>query len=111
MKELREDPPGRGPIPEGLGWEPLDLSAPGGDIASLLAKCDWIDCLVPAVTHMRGGSGEGYARWEAFRTKGLDLYAAHRNNAIKRCASSAGEIITVLGVATKWAPNFSMSFS
>lgn len=27
---------------------------------------------------------EGYARWELFRKKGLDLYAAHRNNALKR---------------------------
>ena len=34
---------------------------------------------------VQGGSQEGYARWEAFRQKGLDLYAAHRNNALKRC--------------------------
>lgn len=27
---------------------------------------------------------EGYGRWELFRQKGLDLYAAHRNNALKR---------------------------
>ena len=32
----------------------------------------------------QGGSQEGYARWELFRRKGLDLYAAHRNNAMKR---------------------------
>ncbi|CAL8462237.1 g1768 [Coccomyxa elongata] len=84
LEELREDPPRRGPVPEGLDWEPLDLTAPGSDIAGLLARCDWIDREVPAIAHMRGGSGEGYARWEAFRCKGLDLYAAHRNNALKR---------------------------
>lgn len=85
MEQLREDPPERGPIPGALGWEPLDLST--ADILALLARCDWVDASVPAVGHMRGGSGEGYARWEAFRRKGLDLYAAHRNNALKRCFS------------------------
>ena len=84
LEELRQDPPRRGPVPEGLDWEPLDLTAQGSDIAGLLGRCDWIDRGVPAIAHMHGGSGEGYARWEAFRCKGLDLYAAHRNNALKR---------------------------
>jgi len=82
MEQLRENPPERGPIPGDLGWEPLDLST--ADISALLVRCEWVDAGVPAVGHMRGGSGEGYARWEAFRSKGLDLYAAHRNNALKR---------------------------
>lgn len=103
----------------------------GLSIPELLQQCSWIDCTVPAVAHMRGGSQarpspcaplpsashralpapdscsckqrhlilmgtrclaseperclqEGYARWELFRQKGLDLYAAHRNNALKR---------------------------
>ena len=40
----------------------------------------WVCCT------LQGGTQEGYARWELFRKKGLDLYAAHRNNAMKRCA-------------------------
>ena len=38
-------------------------------------------CLASAPEHCLQ---EGYARWELFRQKGLDLYAAHRNNALKR---------------------------
>lgn len=40
--------------------------------------------LLHALLSVQGGSQEGYARWELFRRKGLDLYAAHRNNAMKR---------------------------
>ena len=40
--------------------------------------------LAPAAVPLQ----EGYARWELFRQKGLDLYAAHRNNALKRWRAS-----------------------
>ena len=43
----------RRPVPEGLGWEPLDLSAPGTSIPELLRQCSWIDHSVAGVTHMQ----------------------------------------------------------
>jgi hypothetical protein len=58
----------------------------------MVGRCAWIDGSVKAVKHMRGGSQEGYSRWEAFRAKRLDLYAAHRNNAMKRRAVKAPEM-------------------
>jgi len=39
-----------------LGWDPLDLTAEGLEIADLLQECAWIDGSVPAVSHMQGGS-------------------------------------------------------
>ncbi len=43
----------RRPVPADLGWEPLDLCAPGTDIPELLRQCPWIDQSVAAVTHMQ----------------------------------------------------------
>jgi hypothetical protein len=45
--------PKRGPMPEGLGWDPLDLSDPGTSIPDILRRCDWVDHGVPAVSHMQ----------------------------------------------------------
>lgn len=50
------------------------------DITDLCERCQ-IDHSVPRVPHTMGGSQAGYARWEAFRERGLNGYAKRRNNA------------------------------
>jgi photolyase PhrII len=65
-------------------FEPLDLTAVS--LADLVAQCD-IDHAVGPVTDTRGGSTAGYARWEAFRKRGLLRYAKLRNDAAIRGVS------------------------
>lgn len=43
-----------------------------------------MDQSVPGVVHMVGGCRGGYARWRNFLLRGLDQYAARRNNAMTR---------------------------
>ena len=47
-------------------------------IASLVSRCE-IDHSIGPVADTRGGSEAGYARWQAFRNKGLSGYAKRRN--------------------------------
>lgn len=67
-----------------LGWEPLDLPD-SLDISALVRGCAGVDQAVPPLSHIRGGTREGNARWSAFRRDGLDQYANRRNNAMLRC--------------------------
>ena len=60
-----------------LPFTALDLST--SDLATLVAECE-IDHSIAAVTHTPGGSAAGYARWKAFKARGLDAYARVRNN-------------------------------
>ncbi len=60
-----------------LGFEPFDVES---SLTDAIAACD-IDHTIPPVAHTRGGSRAGYARWEAFKTGGLRLYANRRNDA------------------------------
>ncbi len=55
---------------------PIDLTTTS--IAKLVSQCD-IDHSVGPVADTRGGSTAGYARWESFRRKGLELYERRRN--------------------------------
>ena len=66
----------------------MDLTLPGVDIPDLLNQCPGFDASVPGVQHMPGGQRAGYARWEAFKKKGLSQYAARRNLAMLRYVSS-----------------------
>ncbi|MDJ0974111.1 MAG: FAD-dependent oxidoreductase [Planctomycetota bacterium] len=61
-----------------LPFEDVDLTS--ASIPDLVARCA-IDHTVGPVGHTRGGSVEGYARWNAFRETGLSRYAARRNDA------------------------------
>jgi deoxyribodipyrimidine photolyase len=55
---------------------------PLDDIASLVRSCS-VDHTVEAVSHTRGGSAAGEARWAAFvRSGGLKRYAKTRNNVL-----------------------------
>jgi hypothetical protein len=63
-----------GPLP----FTPLDL--PSADIPALCAACA-IDHSLPPVAHTRGGARAGYARWQAFKTDGLQSYHRRRNDA------------------------------
>ncbi|MGD9409980.1 MAG: deoxyribodipyrimidine photo-lyase, partial [Thiohalocapsa sp.] len=63
-----------GPLP----FTPLDL--PSADIPALCAACA-IDHSLPPVAHTRGGARAGYARWQAFKTNGLQSYHRRRNDA------------------------------
>ena len=60
------------------GFKPIDLTS--ADIAELCTRCD-IDHSIGPVMHTPGGSEAGYARWEAFKAKGLKQYARLRNDA------------------------------
>ena len=80
-----------------LGWQPLHLAgAPGGLVMEVLNTCTQLDHSVLGVTHMIGGSGEGYRRWEYFKAHGLQQYAARRNSAMLRCVLASDNIYTVL---------------
>jgi hypothetical protein len=71
------------PLP---GAEP-EKTAQGGAqadiVAALLAEMDSIDHSVRPVSHTKGGSTHGYARWNAWRAaEGLETYARRRNDAL-----------------------------
>jgi photolyase PhrII len=70
-----------GPALPDLPYEPLDLQ--DADIPALVAACA-IDHAVGPVAHTPGGSRAGYARWEAFKARGLRRYADRRNDALDR---------------------------
>jgi photolyase PhrII len=57
----------------------LSLSLAGVSLAELVSECD-IDHSIGPVSDTRGGSRQGYARWQSFRDKGLRSYANRRNN-------------------------------
>lgn len=64
------------PIPAKLPFESLKLS--DENIANLVSQCE-IDHTIGPVADTRGGSHAGYARWQAFRKKGLRSYPKLRN--------------------------------
>ena len=61
-----------------LNFEDTDLYQT--EVADLVARCT-IDHTVGPVAHTPGGSVAGYARWKAFRKRGLRSYASRRNDA------------------------------
>jgi photolyase PhrII len=61
-----------------LPFTPVDLD--DVDLAALCAGCA-IDHSLGPVTHTRGGSAAGYARWDRFKREGLASYHALRNDA------------------------------
>lgn len=63
-----------------LPFAPVELER--ADVAALVAACE-IDHSVGPVPHTRGGSVAGYARWDAFRARGLGLYHRVRNDAAR----------------------------
>eukprot|EP00198_Chlamydomonas_reinhardtii_P013115 XP_001702452.1 CPD photolyase type II [Chlamydomonas reinhardtii] len=76
-------------------WPSLDLLAlPVGadgtcDLGVVAASIPGVDKSVPGVSHMIGGSGAGYARWDAWRRGGgVGRYAASRNDAMQRGGTS-----------------------
>ncbi|KAK9817818.1 hypothetical protein WJX72_002689 [[Myrmecia] bisecta] len=71
-------------VPDNLGWESIDLCAPGVDVTAMIRQCQGLDHSVAAVSHLRGGSRAGYTRWSTFLRKGLPLYAAKRNSPMIR---------------------------
>lgn len=85
--------PGSGAIDEtfDLPFQPLDFRGADGQrlenaawharVSGWISRCR-IDHAVPPVPGSPGGSRAGYARWEAFRDRGLKGYAGRRNNAL-----------------------------
>lgn len=69
--------PGRSELPDGLGFEPVDIGATSID--ELVAACD-IDHSVEPIRHTRGGSTAGYQRWNDFKDQALDRYKWDRND-------------------------------
>jgi hypothetical protein len=65
------------PFTGNLGFVPLDVEK--ADLAECCAKCE-IDHTIGPVPETRGGSEAGYARWNRFKTQGLDQYAKLRND-------------------------------
>ncbi|HKK93096.1 MAG TPA: FAD-dependent oxidoreductase [Longimicrobiales bacterium] len=74
-----------------LPFEPMDFRDPDGrrldDDAWHVRVSDWIarcriDHAVPPIPGSPGGSRAGYARWAAFRARGLKGYARTRNDAL-----------------------------
>jgi len=61
-----------------LPFPSLDLQR--ADLAELIGHCQ-IDHSIAPVSDTPGGSRAGYARWEAFKRKGLASYARRRNDA------------------------------
>ncbi|GAB4197507.1 MAG: NAD(P)-binding protein [Sandaracinaceae bacterium] len=77
----RDVAPAHPPAPCALPFEPVDAeSLDDRAIARLVAACA-IDHAVGPVRTVRGGSIAGYARWRAFRERGLSRYAERRNDA------------------------------
>ena len=62
-----------------LPFETLDLQT--ADLAELIGHCH-IDHSVGPVPHTRGGSVQGYERWDRFKKHNLRAYARLRNNAL-----------------------------
>ncbi len=72
------------PQPSVATWDaPLPFEPFFGDALALAETIAGtaIDHDVAPVAHTRGGSAAGYARWEAFRERGLAAYAKLRNDA------------------------------
>jgi photolyase PhrII len=77
----RDVAPAHGLASCALPFEPIDAgSLDDRAVARLVASCE-IDHAVGPVRTLRGGSVAGYARWNAFRERGLDRYAERRNDA------------------------------
>lgn len=72
----REQPDPPRPFVPDLPYAPTDLDAP---LPRLVAECD-VDHLVGPVPDTPGGTTAGYARWDAFRERGLRRYAKDRND-------------------------------
>ena len=73
------EPVARPFVPE-LPFVAVDLE--GADLAALVAECA-IDHGVAPVPESKGGARAGYARWEAFKAKGLARYGRDRNDPVK----------------------------
>lgn len=72
------------PQPQVAVWEaPLPFEPFAGDAVALAERIATarIDHDVAPVSHTRGGSAAGYARWSSFRQRGLASYAKLRNDA------------------------------
>ena len=80
MSEWEDVAPAVEPTMPELPFVPVDWQAQ--PIDELVAACA-IDHTVGPVSHTRGGSEAGYARWSAFRETGLGGYAARRNDALR----------------------------
>ncbi|MCG8457320.1 MAG: FAD-dependent oxidoreductase [Holophagales bacterium] len=72
--------PSADPYVPDLSFEPVGLR--DADLTALVGECE-IDHAVGPVPHTRGGSKAGYARWAAFREKGLGRYARDRNDPLR----------------------------
>jgi len=59
------------------GFAAFDLES---DLDAAIADCA-IEHAIAPILHTPGGSGAGYARWEAFKVQGLGSYATLRNDA------------------------------
>ncbi|WP_044251808.1 FAD-dependent oxidoreductase [Rhodopirellula sp. SWK7] len=68
-----------------LGLEPLDLQ--DACLAELIGQCK-IDHSIAPVPDSPGGSRAGYARWDAFREEGLQVYDQRRNDSADPLAGS-----------------------
>lgn len=79
-KDWSEQPDPRGMVRPDLPFEPVDLDT--ARFQELIAECD-IDHAVAPVSHTRGGSRAGYARWERFKQRGLKSYAKTRNDPLR----------------------------
>jgi predicted NAD/FAD-dependent oxidoreductase len=66
--------------PTALPLEPVDLAT--ADLIDLIAAYD-IDHSIGSVPDTFGGSRAGYARWEAFKVRGLQRYADDHHDAIR----------------------------
>jgi deoxyribodipyrimidine photolyase len=66
------------PFEGNYDFDAIDLA--NADIAELCAQYE-IDHIIPAVTHTPGGSTAGYARWDKFKSHGLNSYGRLRNDA------------------------------
>ncbi|MEO0815401.1 MAG: FAD-dependent oxidoreductase, partial [Myxococcota bacterium] len=63
-----------------LPFVPVDIESVA--ISELVAHCR-IDHAVAPVPHTRGGSTEGYARWEGFKARGIRGYGRTRNDPLR----------------------------
>lgn len=70
-------------LPE-LPFEPLEFE--NASFRDLVASCE-IDHGIAPVSHTRGGSQQGYARWARFRENGLKRYGRMRNDPLKNGVS------------------------
>ncbi len=70
------------------------------DIADLVASCD-IDHRIPPIPDTRGGSEEGYRRFDAFLTDKLAAYADDRNDPLADATSRVSAYLHV-GCVAPW---------